>query len=117
MFRKPALTIDDRDWSARCAYWAVQAGSTASKPRQTRKDRPLLVLSGHGVRLYVDNGALIVQNGFTHHPQEREEWRFFAGEWRVPSRIVVLDGKGGLTFHALRWLAEQDISNTVPSKR
>ena len=108
MFRKPALTIDDRDWSARCGS-AVQAGSTASKPRQTRKDRPLLVLSGHGVRLYVDNGALIVQNGFTHHPQEREEWRFFAGEWRVPSRIVVLDGKGGLTFHALRWLAEQDI--------
>ena len=52
---------------------------------------------------------LFRSNGFTHHPQKREEWRFFSGEWRIPSRIVALDGKGGLTFHALRWLAEQGI--------
>lgn len=100
---------DDQEWPERCGYWAAQVTAPGSRPRQNREDRPTLILSGHGVRLYVDNGALVVQNGFTHHPQQREEWRFFSGDWRVPSRIVVLDGKGGLTFHALRWLAEHEI--------
>ncbi|HEV2550420.1 MAG TPA: CRISPR-associated endonuclease Cas1 [Stellaceae bacterium] len=108
MFRP--RSIDDEAWSDRCEYWAEQP--TAAKLKQSRKkrdNRPLLVLSGHGARLCVDNGALIVQNGFTHYPQKREEWRFFSGEWRTPSRIIVLDGSGGITFHALRWLAERDI--------
>lgn len=102
-------SADDLGWAERCAHWVEQAGTAKANPRQKREDRPLLVLSGYGVRLYVDNGTLIVHNGFTRHPQKREEWRFFRGEWRVPSRVVVLDGKGGLTFHALRWLAEQSV--------
>jgi CRISP-associated protein Cas1 len=105
----PTRQKDGEEWAERCAYWAEQAVAGKSKPRQKREDRRLLILSGYGVRLYIDNRALIVENGFTHHPQQREEWRFFPGEWRVPSRIVVLDGKGGLTFHALRWLAEQGV--------
>lgn len=106
---RSSVIEDDREWAERSAYWSEQAGATPPKPRQTREDRPLLVLSGQGVRLHVDNGTLIVQNGFTHFPQEREEWRFFSGDWRTPSRVIVLDAKGGLTFHALRWLAEHDI--------
>ena len=98
---------DDTSWAVRSRHWLEQS-RVSSGPRK-ESDRPLLILSGHGVRLYVDNGGLIVQNGLTHFPQKREEWRFFSGEWRVPSRIVVLDGKGGLTFHALRWLAEQNV--------
>src|SRR5690348_8021189 len=104
----PSFTDDDISWADRSQYWFEQSSASLS-PRRKGSDRPLLILSGHGVRLYVENGALIVQNGLTHFPQKREEWRFFSGEWRVPSRIVVLDGKGALTFHALRWLTEQDV--------
>jgi CRISP-associated protein Cas1 len=109
MFRETVANADDHEWAERSGYWAEQAIAPIPKPRQKRADRLSLILSGHGVRLYVDNGALIVQNGFTHYPQKREEWRFFSGAWRIPSRIIVLDGKGGLTFHALRWLAARDI--------
>jgi CRISP-associated protein Cas1 len=107
MFRK--TIADDQRWAERSGFWAEQTSVDAPVTRQTREDRPLIVLSGHGVRLHVQNGSLVVQNGFTHYPQKREEWRFFSGDWRLPSRIIVLDGKGGLTFHALRWLAERDI--------
>lgn len=55
------------------------------------------------MRLYVQHGAFIMQSGCTHFPQRREKWRFFPGEWRVPSRIAVPDGKVGLNFHPLRW--------------
>jgi CRISPR-associated endonuclease Cas1 len=71
--------------------------------------RPPLILSGHGVKLRIDRGTLFVQNGFTHYPQKRETWRFFSGDWRLPSRIVVLDVDGGLSFDALAWLAARDI--------
>jgi CRISPR-associated endonuclease Cas1 len=60
--------------------------------------------------LHVDHGTLLVQDGFTHYPQERTTWRFFSGEWRVPSRIVILDANGSLTFDALSWLSRQNIS-------
>jgi CRISP-associated protein Cas1 len=52
---------------------------------------------------------LLVQNGFTHYPQRQETWRFFPGDWRLPSRIVVLDVDGGLSFDALSWLSTHDV--------
>src|SRR5262245_12816611 len=51
----------------------------------------------------------IVKNGFTHYPQKREEWRFFPGHPDLPTRIVVVDGDGALTFGVLAWLATQQI--------
>src|SRR6185437_208927 len=44
-----------------------------------------LILTGHGIRLRIDHGALLVQDGFTHYPQHRNEFRFFPGDWRTPS--------------------------------
>ena len=61
------------------------------------------------MRLRVDHGSLVVQNGFTHYPQERGQWRFFPGEWRLPSRIVLLDVDGAISFDALGWLSAQHI--------
>ena len=61
------------------------------------------------MQLRVDRGSLSVQNGFTHYPQQRETWRFFPGDWRLPSRIVVLDVDGSLSFDALSWLATHDV--------
>jgi CRISPR-associated endonuclease Cas1 len=59
--------------------------------------------------LRVDNGSLIVRNGFTHYPQALDERRYFPGDRRRPSRIIVVDGSGSLTFDVMTWLAEQNI--------
>jgi CRISP-associated protein Cas1 len=37
------------------------------------------------------------------------EHRFFPGSRDLPSRIIVLDGSGGLSFDVMTWLAEQQI--------
>jgi CRISPR-associated endonuclease Cas1 len=51
-----------------------------------------------------------VRDGFTHYPQKRQEWRFFPGSSYFPSRIVLLDSDGSISFDVIRWLAEQQIS-------
>ena len=61
------------------------------------------------MRLRVDHGALIVRNGFTHYPQRIEDRRYFRGDRTLPSRIVVIDGSGTLSFDVLSWLSEQDV--------
>jgi CRISP-associated protein Cas1 len=61
------------------------------------------------MRLRIDRGTLLVQDGFTHYPQQREEFRLFPGDWRTPSRIVLVDGSGGLSFDVLDWLHAQKI--------
>jgi len=102
------MPSDDTDWAKRAEYWGNQK---TPKPRSHtgRKDRQPLILSGHGVRLSVDHGALLVQNGFTHYPQKREEWRLFPGDRRLPSRIVILDSSGSLSFDVMAWLSTKDI--------
>jgi CRISPR-associated endonuclease Cas1 len=103
------IHLDDSGWADRCNYWLKK---TAPKSREfvaRAAVRQPLILTGHGVRLSVDHGALLVQDGFTHHPQQRETWRFFPGDWRLPSRIVVVDVDGGLSFAALAWLSEHSI--------
>jgi CRISPR-associated protein Cas1 len=71
--------------------------------------RQPLILSGHGMRLRINHGALEIQNGFTHFPQKREHWRIFPGEPEQPSRIILLDGSGAITLDVLSWLSVQDI--------
>ena len=102
------LPSDDTDWAKRAEYWGNQK---TPKPRSHtgHKDRQPLILSGHGVRLSVDHGALLVQNGFTHYPQKREEWRLFPGDRRLPCRIVILDSSGSLSFDVMTWLSTKEI--------
>ena len=61
------------------------------------------------MRLRVDHGALVVRNGFTHYPQRAKEYRYFRGDKTLPSRIVVIDGSGSLSFDVLAWLSEQGV--------
>ena len=61
------------------------------------------------MQLRVANGALVVRGGFTHYPQNRGEWRFFPGDPKLPSRIVVVDGSGSVTFDVLEWLSTQKV--------
>ena len=42
--------------------------------------------------LRIEGGALTIQNGLTHYPQQRETFRFFRGDLSLPERIILLDG-------------------------
>ncbi len=61
------------------------------------------------MRLRVHQGTLLVKGGFTHYPQAVEEHRYFPGDREMPSRIVVVDGTGSITFDVLSWLSERNI--------
>ena len=60
--------------------------------------------------LRIENGALTIQNGFTHYPQNREIIRYFRGDVALPERVILLDGSGSISFDVLSWLAEQKVS-------
>jgi CRISPR-associated protein Cas1 len=62
------------------------------------------------VSLRIENGALTIQNGFTHYPQKREIKPIFPWRLIVPERIILLDGSGSISFDILSWLAEQNVS-------
>jgi CRISP-associated protein Cas1 len=100
---------DDVEWADRSAYWQQQATWKPRGAKDKRKVLSPLILGDHGVRRRIDGGSLLVQNGFTHYPQKREEWRFFQGHPDLPTRIVVVDGDGALTFDVLKWLSTQQI--------
>jgi CRISP-associated protein Cas1 len=100
---------DSADWADRCRYWLNVPTSPKRIGRPLRRHRRPLVLTGHGLKLQVSNGALLVRGGFTHYPQQREEWRFFPGDPKLPSRIVVIDGSGSISFDVLDWISSQKV--------
>lgn len=98
------------EWATRNEHWISElANSTMPRRRRERQKEPL-ILCGHGVSLRVDGGTLLVRNGLTHYPQQREEFRFFKGEPAIPPRIIMLDGSGCISFDVLDWLAEQGVT-------
>ena len=103
------LAQEETAWADRCRYWLTRPTTPKRKGPPRRREHLPLVLAGHGMSLRVDHGALVVRGGFTHFPQEAEESRFFRGERNLPSRIVVLDGSGTLSFDVLSWLLEQNV--------
>ena len=111
----PAITQFDEEttgqsWYSRSALWHQQNIQPVHKPSLFRRPtRVPLILAGHGVSLRIDHGALFVKGGRTHHPQKVEEYRFFPGAKNLPSRIVILDGSGSLTFEVIDWLMVQAI--------
>lgn len=104
-----ASEFEDNSWASRCNYWLQSAPPKSRKFAARAGVRQPLILTGHGVGLRVEKGSLLVRDGFTHYPQKRDTWRFFPGDWRLPSRIVVVDVDGGLSFAALSWMSEHDI--------
>jgi CRISPR-associated endonuclease Cas1 len=97
------------DWSERAEHWRDKTPTPRKHALQRRKLRAPLVLSGFGIFLRINHGALEVRDGFTHYPQKQAEYRFFPGDQQRPSRIIVLEQSGAITFNVLAWLAEQDI--------
>lgn len=102
-------TGDDHEWAERGEFWIAELNRRPKNYRQKRREHLPLILAGHGVRMKIDNGTLLIRNGFTHHPQKPEQYRYFRGDRLLPSRIVMLDGDGYLTFDVLAWLSEQNI--------
>jgi hypothetical protein len=92
--------------------WLWCRRTIKSSGRRAKRERPRepLVLCGHGVSLRIEGGALTVRNGLTHYPQKHATHRFFKGDLDLPTRIIMLDGSGSLSFDVLSWLAEQDVS-------
>lgn len=100
--------VDETDWALRSGYWLSKSVPKIGKQRRSPQPKPM-VLCGHGALLRIDQGALLVRNGFTHYPQKREEHRLFPGDPNLPERIVLLEGSGALTFDVLDWLSKQGI--------
>lgn len=107
----PEAGLDDHVWLERCRYWAAQRpekwkGRRGPPPRRLHQP---LILTGHGVRLNIDQGTLLVRQGFTHYPQEQELYRFFPNDRYMPSRIIVVDGSGSITLDVIGWLSQQNV--------
>lgn len=96
-------------WFARSDHWAsLSAGNIPTRRRRERSCHTLTI-TGHGALLRIEAGTLLIRNGFTHYPQQREEYRYFRGNLNRPAQIIILDGSGTITFDVLDWLSEQEI--------
>lgn len=101
---------DESLWVERSELWLKHGASTRAPRgrRQRRSDH--LILCGHGVSLRIQDGALVIRDGFTHYPQLDQTYRFFRGDLALPPRIVMLDGSGTVSFDVLTWLASQGVA-------
>lgn len=99
---------DDLEWAGRCEYWRTYQPIKQGQPKKFKYREPL-ILCGHAAHIRVDHGSLLIKNGFTHYPQKQEIVRLFPGDAKLPDRIVMLDGSGGISFDALNWMSEQQI--------
>jgi CRISPR-associated endonuclease Cas1 len=88
-------------------YEGLTAKLLATTPE--RDTGQMLVLAGYGAGLRVERDALIVTEGHTHYPQTPVVHTLWRGMHDV-SRIVCLNPKGSLTFPAIQWCAEQNIT-------
>lgn len=102
---------DEAVWAERGDYWEQHAAITQPRTEHRGKQfvREPLILTGHGVQFRIEQGTLVIRNGFTHYPQHRQEWRFFPGDRMLPSRIIVLDADGSISLHVVAWLARHTI--------
>jgi CRISPR-associated protein Cas1 len=108
---RPTLEADDGAWGERSLHWLRGGASKSRKDKRFRRQpsRDPLILAGHSVSLQIEARTLFVRNGFTHYPQKQETYRFFRGDADLPSRIIMLDGSGSITFDVLTWLNEQKV--------
>lgn len=102
-------TVEPDEYAERCQYWlAAYEASIPFRKRRERQTAPL-ILTGNGLSIRVNRGALWIKDGLTHYPQEKREYRFFPGGLDNPPRIILVDGSGEITLDALDWLTDQEI--------
>lgn len=98
------------EWSIRAENWLSELGKLQKPKRLRERNSNSLILAGHGNSLRIENGALVIKQGFTHYPQKQESHRYFKGDLDLPRIIMLLDGSGSLSFDVLSWLAEQSVA-------
>src|SRR5271169_2804220 len=74
------LEEDDIAWATRSNMWQSRVEKVSTRRTKRAKPKPALILAGHGVSLRIENGALTIQNGFTHYPQKRQINRYFRSD-------------------------------------
>ena len=92
----PEAGLDDRAWLERCRYWSTPRPERRRPGAPPRRVHRPLILTGHGMRLNVDQGTLLVR----HHPQKQELYRFFPGDRNmasyVPGELIPLPLSGSI---------------------
>ena len=110
MDREITANSEYDEWSIQSENWLSEA-SKLQKPRLVReRNSNALIVTGHGASMGIDKGALVIRDGLTHYPQQRQTHRFFKGDLNLPRCIMLLDGSGSLSFETLSWLAEQEVA-------
>lgn len=99
---------EEFEWAERSEYWRTYEPKKRGGKKKFHYREPV-ILTGHGIRVRVHCGTLLIRNGFTHYPQKSEEIRFFRGDPNLPDRIIISDGSGGISLDALNWMSEQEI--------
>ncbi|MHA6288667.1 CRISPR-associated endonuclease Cas1 [Maricaulis sp. CAU 1757] len=97
------------EWAERCRFWLAEYEAVIPKRKRRERQAHPLILTGNGMSMRVDRGALVIRDGLTHYPQDAKIHRLFPGQLENPPRVVMLDGSGDITLAALDWLAEQNI--------
>ena len=98
------------EWAERSNFWFETAKATKPRRRLRQRQPAPLILCGHGVSLRIESDALVIRDGFTHYPQTQAKYRYFPGDLDMPTRILLLDGSGTLSFDVLSWLACQGVA-------
>ncbi len=101
------------EWADRSEFWRELAKADLPIRKLRQRNPAPLILNGHGASMRIENGALVIRDGFTHYPQKQFAYRFFPGDLELPSRILLLDGSGTLSFAVLSWLGEQGVALAV----
>jgi CRISPR-associated endonuclease Cas1 len=98
------------EWAIRSEFWIAENAKSERKRRRRERNSNSLILTGHGTSLRIENGALIITQGFSHFPQKQESHRYFKGDLALPRIVILLDGSGYLSFDVLNWLGEQGVA-------
>ena len=98
------------EWAERSEYWIAESAKPKRKRRVRERNSKPLILTGHGTSLRIEGGSLLIKQGFTHYPQEAEQFRFFKGDLELPRIVILLDGSGTLSFDVLNWLGAQGVA-------
>lgn len=98
------------DWAERSNFWSQSIDAGRQKRRLRQRNPSPLILCGHGISMRIENDSLVIRDGFTHYPQQQSKYQYFSGDLELPTRILLLDGSGTLSFNVLSWLAEQGVA-------
>lgn len=112
MFENANFRADNSadEWALRSEFWLSQSANSIKPRKRRERNSNALILTGHGNSMRIENGALLIKQGFSHYPQKAQCYRYFPGSRDIPERILLLDGSGSLSFDVLSWLGKQGIA-------